>query len=168
MARAAWARCEMAFFSPALLQSERRAIVPALYFGLVLFAAGVALAYFVVTPLALGFSMGFQTDALEANLTANAYLGVVTRLLLAFGLVFELPVVILVLAMLGIVTPELLGKIRRHAYATITVGACVLTPGDVASSIFMMVPLFLLYELSIVLSRMFGRRSMAAEPAIEA
>jgi sec-independent protein translocase protein TatC len=113
--------------------------------------------------------MGFQVEALDPNITAAAYLGLVTRLLLAFGLVFELPVVILVLAMLGIVTPEMLTTIRRHAYATITVMACVLTPGDVASSLFMMVPLFLLYELSIVLSRVFGRRSiMATEPAVEA
>jgi sec-independent protein translocase protein TatC len=157
-----------AFFSPALLPSERRAIIPALYFGLVLFAAGVALAYFVVVPLALGFSMSFQTEAMEQSIVAGEYLAVVTRLLLAFGIVFELPVVILVLAMLGLVTPEMLAAKRRYAVATITVLACVLTPGDVNSSLFMMVPMIILYEVGIVLARIFGRSRAVAEPVLEA
>jgi sec-independent protein translocase protein TatC len=151
-----------AFFSPALLPSERKAIVPSLYFGVVLFAAGVVMAYYVVLPLALGFSMSFQADSLEQAIVVTEYLGVVTRLLLAFGLVFELPVVILVLSFLGIVTPETLVAKRRFAIAGITVLSCVLTPGDVQSSIFMMVPLFVLYEFSIVLSRLVVRRRVAA------
>lgn len=159
-----------AFLSPALLPSEKRAIVPALYLGVLLFAAGVALAYFVVIPLALSFSMGFQTESLEQSIVVSEYLSVVTRLLLAFGLVFELPVVILVLAMLGIVTPEMLAAQRRWAVVIITIGACVLTPGDVNSSIFMMVPLFVLYEISIVLARLVRRRQepAAAAAAVEA
>jgi sec-independent protein translocase protein TatC len=151
-----------AFFSPALLPSEKRAIVPSLYLGVLLFAGGVLLAYYVVLPLALGFAMGFQTDALEQSIVASEYLGVATRLLLAFGLVFELPVVILVLSLLGLVTPEFLVKNRRYALAIITVVSCVITPGDVGSSIFMMIPLFVLYEVSIVLSRVVSRRRVAA------
>jgi sec-independent protein translocase protein TatC len=134
----------------------------------VLFAAGVALAYFVVVPLALGFSMSFQTEAMEQSIVAGEYLAVVTRLLLAFGIVFELPVVILVLAMLGLVTPEMLAAKRRYAVATITVLACVLTPGDVNSSLFMMVPMIILYEVGIVLARIFGRSRAVAEPVLEA
>jgi len=151
-----------AFFSPALLPSERRAIVPSLYFGLVLFAAGVAMAYFIVLPLALGFAMGFQTDALEQSIVASEYLGMATRMLLAFGLVFELPVVVLVLSLLGVVTPEFLAAQRRYAVAIITVVACMITPGDVGSSILMIVPLLLLYEVGIVLSRLVSRRRVAA------
>jgi sec-independent protein translocase protein TatC len=155
-----------AFFSPALTPSERRTIVPSLYFGLVLFVGGMAVAYFFVIPLALGFSMGFQQDSLEQSIIVGAYLAVVIRLMLAFGIVFELPVVILILSLLGIVTPEFLTKNRRFAFAGITVLACLLTPGDVNSSIMMMVPLFVLYEVSIVLSRIVVRRRAAATAAL--
>jgi sec-independent protein translocase protein TatC len=157
-----------AFLSPALMPSEKRAIVPSLYLGVVLFAGGVLLAYFVVLPLALAFSMGFQTDALEQAIVASEYLGMATRLLLAFGLVFELPVVILVLSLLGLVTPEFLIRQRRFAVAIITVLSCVITPGDVGSSIFMMIPLFVLYEVSILLSRLVVRRQVAASAAATA
>jgi sec-independent protein translocase protein TatC len=157
-----------AFLSPALLPSERRAIVPSLYLGVVLFAAGVLMAYFIVLPLALGFSMSFQTDALEQSIVAGEYLGVATRLLLAFGIVFEMPVVILVLSLLGLVTPEFLKAQRRYAVAIINVLSCMITPGDVGSSIFMMIPLFILYEVSIVLSRVVSRRRVAAAAAMGA
>lgn len=152
-----------AFLSPALLPREKRAIVPALYFGLVLFLAGVAMAYFAVLPLTLSFMMGFQTQALEQSIVVSEYMSMVTRLLIAFGLVFELPVVIVVLAALGIVTPELLASKRRHAIAGSTILASLVTPGDVASTILMMIPLILLYELSIALTRgMYRRRALDA------
>lgn len=158
-----------AFLSPALHTSEKRAIIPALYLGLVLFAGGVAMAYFVALPLTLSFTMGFQTAALEQSIVVSEYMSVVTRLLIAFGLVFELPVVILVLASLGIVTPDLLTSKRRHAIAAITVGSAILTPGDVITiTLLMMIPLVLLYELSIVLARMIYRKRAARAAAVEA
>jgi sec-independent protein translocase protein TatC len=148
-----------AFFAPALLPSEKRAIVPALYLGVVLFGAGVAMAYFAALPVTLKFTMGFQTAALEQNIVISEYLSFVTRLLLAFGVVFELPVVILVLSVIGVVTPEFLASKRRHAIAAITVLASVITPGDVITlTVMMMVPLIALYELSIWLSRLVTRR----------
>lgn len=150
------------FFAPALLPSEKRVIIPALYMGLVLFAAGVVMAYTIVLPITLQFTMGFQTESLEQAIVISAYLAVVTRLLLAFGLVFELPVVILILSALGLVTPEFLASKRRHAIVGITVLASVITPGDVITvTIMMMIPLFLLYELSIVLSRVVARRRVS-------
>jgi sec-independent protein translocase protein TatC len=157
-----------AFLSPALLPSEKRTIVPALYFGLLLFLAGVAMAYYVVLPLTLSFSMGFQTEALEQSIVVGEYLSVVTRLLIAFGLVFELPVVITVLAALGLVTPDFLAAKRRHAIAGITIGSSLITPGDVMSTIIMMIPLIFLYEVSIALSRILYRRRAAAAAAAEA
>jgi sec-independent protein translocase protein TatC len=153
-----------AFLSPALLPSEKRTIVPALYFGLVLFLVGVAMAYYLVLPLTLSFSMGFQTDALEQNIVIGEYLSVVTRLLIAFGLVFELPVVISVLAALGVVTPEFLASKRRHAIAGITILSSLITPGDVISTVIMMVPLILLYEISIAVAKvLYRKRAVAAE-----
>ncbi|HEX6749373.1 MAG TPA: twin-arginine translocase subunit TatC [Longimicrobium sp.] len=157
-----------AFLSPALLPREKRVIIPALYMGLVLFALGVLMSYEIVLPMTLRFTMGFQTESLEQSIVIGEYLGFVTRLLLAFGGVFELPVVILILSVMGLVTPEFLASKRRHAIALITVLASVLTPGDVITlTLMMMVPLILLYEFSIFLSRLVTRKKVAAaaEPA---
>ncbi|HEX2202834.1 MAG TPA: twin-arginine translocase subunit TatC [Longimicrobium sp.] len=158
-----------AFLSPALMPSEKRVIVPALYMGVVLFAGGVWMAYRFVLPVTLRFTMGFQTESLEQSITIGPYLAVVTRLLLAFGIVFELPVVVLILSALGLVTPEFLASKRRHAIVAITVLASVLTPGDVITvTVMMMAPLVLLYELSIVLSRLVTRKRAAAAASAEA
>lgn len=146
------------FVSPALHEDEKRAIVPALYLGLVLFAAGVALAYFGTLPLALRFFMGFQVEALQQNIIASEYLSFVVRLLLAFGFAFELPVVILVLSALGIVDSGMLAGGRRYAIVVATIAASLLTPGDIVSTILLGVPMLLLYELSIGLAKLVERR----------
>jgi sec-independent protein translocase protein TatC len=154
------------FLSPALLPSEKRVIVPALYMGVLLFMAGVAMAYYLVLPMTLRFTMSFQTEALEQSIVIGEYMSVVTRLLLAFGIVFEMPVVILILSALGLVTPEFLADKRRYAIAMITVASAMLTPGDVITvTLMMMAPLMLLYELSILLSRVMFRRRVAAAAA---
>jgi sec-independent protein translocase protein TatC len=155
-----------AFLAPALLPSEKRVIVPALYMGVVLFVVGVVMSYKLVLPMTLKFTMGFATDFLEQSIVIGPYMAMVTRLLLAFGVVFELPVVILILSALGLVTPEFLASKRRHAVAGITVLAAVLTPGDVITvTLMMMAPLVLLYEFSIILSRLVTRRRTAAAAA---
>lgn len=157
-----------AFLAPALHPTEKRAIVPSLYFGLVLFAGGVAMAYYIALPVTLEFTMGFQTESLEQSIVISEYLSVVTRLLLAFGIVFELPVVILALTAIGLVTPEFLAEKRRHAIALITVVSALITPGDVITlTILMIVPLALLYELSITLSKLVVRRRSIAPVGAE-
>lgn len=153
-----------AFFSPALKKEEKKVVVPSLYFGLVLFCAGVAMAYFWVLPLALRFLAGFQQAFLEPAIEVGEYLGFVVRLLLAFGLVFELPVVVMILSALGLVTPTFLKEKRRHAIVAITILASALTPGDIASTFLMIAPMIILYEVSIVLSRAIHRRRNAEEP----
>jgi sec-independent protein translocase protein TatC len=160
-----------AFLAPALTRREKRAIIPALYMGVVLFCAGVAMAYFYVLPLAAQFLAGFQTDSLRMALTASAYFGFVIRLLLAFGLVFQLPVVVLILATLGLTSSSFLTRQRRMAYAIMTVGAALITPGDVTSTILMMGPLWFLYEVSIGITHIVERsraRQAAADAAAEA
>lgn len=157
-----------AFFAPALRPEEKRAIVPSLYFGLLLFMGGVAMAYYIALPVTLQFTMGFQTESLEQSIVIGEYLSVVTRLLLAFGIVFELPVVILTLSFMGLVTPEFLAEKRRHAIALITIGSALITPGDVVTiTLLMMVPLILLYELSITLSKLVVRRRRIAPLATQ-
>jgi sec-independent protein translocase protein TatC len=156
------------FLAPALTQSEKRAIMPSLYLGVVLFASGVALSYYLVLPATLEFTMSFQTASLQPNITIDHYMSMVVRLLLAFGIVFEMPVVILALSVLGVVTPDFLASKRRYAIAIITVVASVVTPGDVVTiTIMMMVPLIGLYELSILLSRIVYRNRARAAAALE-
>jgi sec-independent protein translocase protein TatC len=134
------------FLAPALHAHEKRAIIPAFFVGFLLFMAGVALAYFFALPITLQFFMGFQTEALQQNITIGHYGSLVIRILVAFGLVFELPVVLVVLGALGLVTSRFLAEKRRIAIAAMAIGASLITPGDtVTLTIFMMVPLMLLY-----------------------
>jgi sec-independent protein translocase protein TatC len=154
-----------AFFSPALLPAERRVIIPSLYFGLALFVVGVLFAYHLVLPMTLRFTMSFQEASLEQAIVVSEYLGMVIWLLAAFGLVFELPIVLMILSALGVVTPELLRTKRRHAIVAIAIVSSMLTPGDVASSFMMMMPLMFLYEISIFLSRLVAPRSAPAPAA---
>ncbi|HET7320994.1 MAG TPA: twin-arginine translocase subunit TatC [Longimicrobiaceae bacterium] len=154
------------FLSPALKPGEKKAILPSLYLGVLLFVAGAAMAYYIVLPVTLRFTMGFQTESLQQNIVIGEYLSMVVRLLLAFGIVFEMPVVILALSALGVVTPEFLASKRRHAVLIITVACSIITPGDVVTiTLLMMVPLVLLYEMSIFLSKMVTRRRLAASDA---
>lgn len=156
------------FLSPALEKSERRAIIPALYLGLVLFLGGVALAYFAALPVTLEFFQAFLSGALQAQLEINATLAFIVKMLLAFGAVFELPIVIMVLSALGLVTPEFLRSKRRHAVVLITVLASFITPGDAISlTIMMMLPLVLLYEFGILLSVGIYRRRRKADEELE-
>lgn len=153
-----------AFLSPALEKDEKKAIVPALYLGLVLFIAGVALAYFAALPMTLQFFEAFLSESLEGNLEINATLGFIVKMLFAFGVVFELPVVILALSVMGLVTPEFLRSKRRHAVVLITITASFITPGDaITLTIMMMLPLVLLYEFGIFLSAGVYRRREKAE-----
>lgn len=154
------------FLSPALEKREKRAIVPALYLGMLLFIAGMALAYFFALPATLEFFENFGSTSLQANLEINTTMGFIVKMLLAFGVVFELPIVIMVLSAIGLVTPAFLRAKRRHAIVLITVLASFITPGDVVVlTVMMMVPLVFLYELGIVLSVGIyrGKRKRAAE-----
>ena len=157
------------FLSPALDRREKRLIVPALYLGMVLFIAGMALAYFAALPVTLEFFQRFQTDAIRPDLEINKTLGFIVKLLLGFGFVFELPIVIMVLSMMGLVTPQFLRAKRRHAIVVNTVVASFITPGDIiVLTIMMMIPLVFLYELGIFLSALIYRGKAKREKELEA
>lgn len=152
------------FLSPALEKHEKRAIIPALYLGMLLFCAGVALAYFVALPVSIVFFQTFEGGLMRAEYEIGKTLQLITKILLGFGIIFELPVVVMILSALGLVTPEFLRSKRRHAIVGITVAASFLTPGDVITlTIMLMVPLFFLYEFSIYLSRLIWARKRARE-----
>jgi sec-independent protein translocase protein TatC len=148
-----------AFFSPALEKHERRIVVPALYLGLILFALGVGMAYLIL-PISLNVLLTqFASDYVFNLIQASLYLGFVVKFLLAFGVLFELPVVVLILSAFGLVTPQFLREKRRHAIVGVTVLAAFLTPGDVVLiTVGMMAPLIVLYEFSIFLSALVTKR----------
>lgn len=156
-----------AFLAPALEKHEKRTLVPALGMGFFLFLAGLALAYFIALPISLRFFIGFMADVMLPNWTATGYIGYVVKLMLGFGIVFELPVVVLILSVLGMVTPDFLRAKRRHAIVVVTVVASLLSPGDMVQiTVLMMVPLVLLYEFSIWLSALMWRRRERGDPSI--
>ena len=166
-----------AFLAPALYKHEKRLVLPVIFGAIALFVSGVALSFFVVLPLAIGWLMNIaaNTDALEPMITYREYFSFAVNMSLAFGLCFELPIVILALATLGIVTPEFLRRYRRHALVLCVVAGALLSPGDLVwTTILLAAPLYLLYELSVVLTVIVYRRrrkrqaQLAAEEAAEA
>ncbi len=158
-----------AFLSPGLYKHERRVAIGVLFGGILLFASGAALAYVIVIPLSLPWLMGFGGTALEPMITAGEYFGFVFAMVLTFGISFELPIVILALSAFGVVTPQFLSKYRRHAIVLIVIVGAFLTPGDlVSTTIALSVPLYMLYELSVLASYVIYRNRLkkrAAEAA---
>ncbi|WP_353269499.1 twin-arginine translocase subunit TatC, partial [Gemmatimonas sp.] len=157
------------FLSPALYQHEKKIVIPALVGAAMLFLMGMALAFEYVIPVTLAFFSSFQSDVVEIMPTVKDYMGFVISMCLAFGAVFELPVVIALLSAMGLVQPQLLAKFRRHAAVGCLVAAAIITPGsDPTSLLLLTIPLYALYEVSITLSRIITRRrdrSLTAEVA---
>lgn len=146
------------FVRPALRRNEAKYIVGAVLACTLFFAAGVAFAYFIIVPFALKFLLGFQTEHLQAMLSIDKFVGTVAAFVLACGLVFQLPVASFFLTKLGVVTPRLLWKNQRVAVVVIFVVAAVVSPPDVFSQILMAIPLFVLYQVSILASLLARRR----------
>ena len=147
------------FVRPAMTRQEERALRWVVGGSLVLFAAGVALAWGMVLPLAVQWLMGLQTEALTPIITAREYFSFAIDMALAFGLGFQLPIVVVGLVWLDVVTPERLAGLRRAAlFGSVVVGA-FLTPGDLIwTTIAMAAPLYALYEVSIIAGRRVARR----------
>jgi len=142
------------FVRPAMTRQEERVIRWAAGGSLLLFVAGIALAWVLVLPMAVQWLMGLQTDALTPVITAREYFAFAVDMALAFGLGFQLPVVIVGLVWLDVITPERLARYRRVAlFGSVVVGA-LLTPGDLVwTTIAMAAPLYALYEVGIIAGR---------------
>ncbi|MGI4811159.1 MAG: twin-arginine translocase subunit TatC [Janthinobacterium lividum] len=147
------------FVAPGLYRSEKNAIVPFLVATPVLFLAGAALAYYFIFPEAWSFFLSFETPTgagglpIELEAKVSEYLSLVMKLIFAFGIAFQLPVLLSLLAKVGIVSSAGLKKYRRYAYVGMFVIAAVLTPPDVITQTGLAVPLILLYEVSIQCAR---------------
>jgi Tat protein translocase TatC len=148
-----------AFLSPALYERERRTMAPALLAGLLLFLVGAGLGWYFVVPQALSVFLGFQSEALAYVITYNEYFSFILQIVVALGLSFELPLVIIILAGLGLVTPRALNQFRRFWVVLACVAGALLSPGaDVISMIMMTVPLLLLYEVGFAGAVLIERR----------
>jgi sec-independent protein translocase protein TatC len=148
-----------AFILPAFSPREREVAIPAMLGIPFLFIAGVVFGYFTVVPRAIEFLQNFNTDSFDVFIQAQPYYKFVIMLLAAMGLLFQIPVAIVAVTRVGIVTPRQLRKNRRYAILVCAIVAAALPGVDPVSMLIEMVPLVLLYELSILLASLLGRRS---------
>ncbi|MBK7141007.1 MAG: twin-arginine translocase subunit TatC [bacterium] len=149
-----------AFVAPGLYPKERKLVIPFLVVATLLFVAGSGFCYLYVLPVALKFMIGFADDLLSPIITVNSYISFAGMLLIAFGLSFELPIIAFLLGKLGIVSSSFLSKGRRIAVVLILIVSAILTPTpDVVTQLLLAVPMYLLYETSIVVVRVTGRRN---------
>lgn len=145
-----------AFVLPAFSPGERKVVFPLLLMIPFLFIAGVVFAYFVVVPPALKFLLNFNDDQFNTQIRASEYYGFFITTLLGVGLLFQIPVGILAMTRLGIITPQQLAKNRRYAILVIAIIAMLLPGTDPVTMLLSMAPLYVLFEMSLVLSRWFG------------
>ncbi len=153
------------FVAPGLYKKERRLLGPIVLLSSFFFIAGALFGYFIVFPFGFKFFLGFATESIRPLPSMKEYLSFSAKLLLAFGLVFELPMVLTFLARLGIVSVDFLKKNRKYAVLLFFVGAAILTPPDVVTQIMMALPLMAMYELSIVGARIFGKKKPREDKA---
>jgi sec-independent protein translocase protein TatC len=153
------------FVAPGLYKKERRLLGPIVLLSSFFFIAGALFGYFIVFPWGFKFFLGFATESIRPLPSMKEYLSFSAKLLLAFGLVFELPMVLTFLARLGIVSVDFLKKNRKYAVLLFFVGAAILTPPDVVTQIMMAVPLMAMYELSIIGARLFGKKKPREDKA---
>ena len=138
-----------AFIAPGLYKEEKQAIAPLAFFSAFFFLAGASFCYFLVFPIAFQFFMGFATDVIVPMISVEEYLSFALKLLIAFGLVFEMPLFAYFLAKMGLLTPDMMRNQRKYAILAIFIVAAILTPPDVFSQCLMAAPMLVLYEVSI-------------------
>ncbi|MEQ1722102.1 MAG: twin-arginine translocase subunit TatC [Pseudobdellovibrio sp.] len=146
------------FISPALYRKEKKTAAGFIFFGTLQFALGLAFSYYVVLPMAFHFLMTFGGDIDKPMITIDHYLGFVTQTAIVFALCFQMPVVISFLGLIGVVSQAFLKKNRRYAVLIIAVVSAIAAPPDALSMILLLVPMWLLYEISIIVVGLFEKR----------
>lgn len=153
-----------AFVSPGLYERERKVTLIYIPLSLFLFLSGVCFAYFVLFPYIVRFMEGLAADlGVQQMIGINEYFSFLLQLVLPVGALFQLPVIVMFLTRLGLITPMLLSKGRRYAYLVLLIIAAVITPPDMISQLIVMIPLSVLYEISIWISKIAYRKALLAE-----
>ncbi|MBZ0168571.1 preprotein translocase subunit TatA [Candidatus Methylomirabilis lanthanidiphila] len=151
------------FIAPGLLSHEKRYALPFVVLSTIFFVCGVAFCFYFVLPFSLNFLLTYKTENLKPMISIGNYIDFTTKFLLAFGLVFELPLAIGIAAKMGLVTPQYLSRNRKYAILIAFTVAAILTPTpDVFNQTLMALPMYLLYEIGILAARMLVRRTAAA------
>lgn len=155
------------FIKPALLAEERKSASGFVFFASLLFAIGLMFGYYLICPLSINFLVNYTVDSsIENTFTISSYLSTVMTLTIGSGIIFQLPVVIYILSKLGIMTPKFMRSTRRYAAVLILIVAAVVTPtADPYTMLIVAFPLFLLYELSIIISARIEKKKQKAELA---
>ena len=155
------------FVAPGLLEKERKYVFPVIFFATLSFLTGAGFAYFIIVPIALDFFLSLAPSSVTNNIALDFYFGFVARIVLVFGVVFELPVVSLFLTKIGLLTPEFLKKYRRYAIVIIFIVAAILTPPDPTTQVMLAIPLVVLYEFTIWISYFFRKKKQeASDPEV--
>lgn len=152
-----------AFIAPGLYDEEKRHVIPIAGASALFFVAGAAFCYFQVFPYAFAFFVGFATDTIAPMPKLDEYLGFTLKMLLAFGLIFEMPLFAFFLSRLGIVTAQWMRKTRKYAILAIFIVAAILTPPDVFSQLMMATPMLVLYEISILVAALCGKKKSSPD-----
>lgn len=152
-----------AFVAPGLYRKEKRFAMPLLASSIALFYAGVTFAYYVVFPLIFAFFGSIDIEGAPWTPDIGPYLDFITSIVLAFGLAFEVPIATVLVVWAGLTTPEKLGKARPYVFLMSFVIGMLLTPPDVISQTLLAIPVYMLYEAGIVMSRMFTKKAAEAE-----
>ncbi len=145
------------FVSPGLNSKERKLVAAAISMGGVFFAAGAIFAYFMVIPIMLVFFMGFELDIISPMISFSSYMGFILSTVIAFGAIFELPILMILLTKFGIVKVSFIRKNRKYLVLGIFALAAIITPPDIISQLLLALPMILLTELGIFLSGIFAR-----------
>ena len=148
-----------AFIAPGLYEEEKRYVTPLALCSAIFFLGGATFCYFVVFPFAFEFFMSYSTDNIVAMLSINEYLSFALKMLIAFGLIFEMPLFSFFLARMGLVTAARMRAVRKYSVLAVFIIAAILTPPDVFSQIMMALPMLVLYEISILVAAVFGKRA---------
>lgn len=147
------------FIAPGLYRQEKKLAAGFIGSGIFLFVAGAGFAYYIIMPFAFDFLLNFGGTTDKPIITITEYLDFIFKFFLAFGVAFEMPVILTFLGLMGVIDAGFLAKNRRYAIVIMAVVAAVVTPPDALSMISLLVPLVVLYELSVILVRVIGRRS---------
>lgn len=154
-----------AFISPGLYEEEKLFIVPVAIISAVFFVGGALFCYYIVFPFAFQFFMSYNTEQIRVMPRISDYVDFVLKLLIAFGLIFEMPLFAFFLSRMGVLTAAMMRRARRYAILGIFIVAAILTPPDVLSQLLMAVPMLVLYEISVIVAAVFGKKKKTAEPA---